>query len=60
MDQQQTQGDLEYINDILGRLLEHYFARESLPAKEGHEGERVTMGLLHRLARCVVAEGYGE
>ena len=57
MDQQQTLGDLEYMSDILQRLVEHYLTSTPLPSI----GEKpVSITLLHRLARHVVAEGYGQ
>ena len=57
MEQQQTQGDVQYMDGILNRLLEHYLTSEMLPGKEE---ERLSPTLFHRLARCVVNEGYGE
>ena len=57
MEQQQTQGDVEYLHRILGRLIENYLTHEPLPSDAW---ERVTIPLLHRLARSVVAEGYGQ
>ena len=56
MDQPQIQGNLQFVDRILNRLLEHYLTREALP---GTDEERLTVTLFHRLARCVVAEGYG-
>ncbi len=57
MDQQETRDDLAYMDEILRRLLEHYLTGTSLP---GNAGARVSMTLLHRLARCIVTEGYGQ
>ena len=57
MDQQETRDDLAYMDDILRRLLEHYLTGTSLPGKAR---ARVSMTHLHRLARCIVTEGYGQ
>ena len=57
MDQQETRDDLAYMDEMLRRLLEHYLTGTSLP---GNAGARVSMTLLHRLARCIVTEGYGQ
>ena len=57
MEQQQTQGDVEYLHRLLGQLVEHYLTHEPLP---NDDWKQLTVPLLHRLARCVVAEGYGQ
>ena len=57
MEQQQTQDNVQYMDGILNRLLEHYLTSATLPGKEG---QRLSATLFHHLARCVVGEGYGE
>ncbi len=57
MEQQQTQGDILYMDGILSRLLEHFLSGEPLPDKEQ---DVISPVLFHRLARCVVGEGYGQ
>ncbi len=57
MEQQHTRGNVAYMDRILSRLLEYYLKHAELPGKDE---EHVTIALMHRLARCVVAEGYGE
>ena len=57
MDQQQTLGDLAYMSDILQRLVEHYLTTTPLPSTDE---KPVSITLLHRLARHVVVEGYGQ
>jgi hypothetical protein len=58
MDQQrQTQGDVEYVNGILKRLQQHYLNSTALPSQEG---QPLTLTLLYRLYRYVIAEGYGQ
>ncbi len=60
MEQQQTQGNVEYVDTLLDRLLEQYLTRTALPNKEDRAGRPLTPALFHVLARCVIAEGYGE
>ena len=57
MEQQQTLGDLEYMSDILQRLVEQYLASTPPPTTDD---KPVSITLLHRLARHVVVEGYGQ
>ncbi len=57
MDQQQTLGNLEYMSDILQRLVEQYLTSTPLP---NADDKPVSITILHRLARHVVAEGYGQ
>jgi hypothetical protein len=57
MDQQQTLGDLAYMSEILQRLVEQYLASTPLPTTDE---KPVSITLLHRLARHVVVEGYGQ
>ena len=57
MDQQQTLGDLAYMSEILQRLVEQYLASTPLPTTDD---KPVSIALLHRLARHVVVEGYGQ
>ncbi|GIV97663.1 MAG: hypothetical protein KatS3mg057_2320 [Herpetosiphonaceae bacterium] len=54
--QQQTQGDVEFVNTILKRLQHHYLNGTQLPYKE----QPLTLTLLYRLYRHVAAEGYGQ
>lgn len=54
---QQTQGDAEYTNALVGRLVEHYLARTPLPDKAG---KPITITLFHHLYRHVMEEGYGQ
>jgi hypothetical protein len=57
MNQQQlTQRDTAYSEAIVERLREHYLAHTPLP---GDEGKLLTIPLFYRLARYVMAEGYG-
>ncbi len=60
MEQQQTQGNVDYVDTLLDRLLEQYLTRTALPNKEDRAGRHLTPTLFHVLARCVIAEGYGE
>ena len=54
--QQQTHGDVDYVNSILKRLQQHYLNGEALPEQD----QPLSLTQLYRLYRYVAAEGYGS
>lgn len=53
----QAQGDTQYVEAILDRLVEHYITDTEL---HGEDRRAITVGCFHRLWRYVIAEGYGR
>ena len=55
--QQPTFAEVAHTDAALERLLEHFLNRASVP---GNDEKSLSVDLLHRLSRAVLAEGYGE
>lgn len=56
-----TDARRAYVEAIMNRLRQHYAERTPLPTEGAKEtGESLSLQMLQRLYRHVMAEGYGE